>query len=265
MPGMKKGNMDLRISLVQPKLFWEDHLKNRDHLTNLVKGIKKNESDVIILPEMFATGFTMQALDVAEEMKGESLSWMSDMAKSKNSAVTGSLVIKEGKNFYNRLIWMQPGGEIFTYDKRHLFRMANEHEIYTPGKKRIIIEWKGWRICPLVCYDLRFPVWSRNANEYDLLLYVANWPSRRKFAWQQLLVARAIENQCYVAGVNRVGKDGNGIAYPGLSVVLDPAGETLKKFGSSENVTTVKLDKPALENYRKSFPVMMDADKFVIK
>jgi predicted amidohydrolase len=214
---------------------------------------------------MFTTGFTMNASEHAESMEGDTLLWMKGIAAEKNSVVCGSIIVVERKKFYNRLLWVQPDGQVHFYDKRHLFRMAGEHKTFSGGNKKLIVEWKGWRICPMVCYDLRFPVWSRNVNDYDLLLYVANWPQRRKYAWNQLLIARAIENQCYVAGVNRVGLDGQNITYSGDSVVLDPLGQkrsSLKTLATA--IETVTLNGKTLSELRKEFPVLMDADQFKI-
>jgi omega-amidase len=261
-----KQMKNLRITFVQSPLFWEAPEKNRAHFDKLLARLYKSSTDVILLPEMFTTGFTMNAGSVSETMKGHSVEWMHKVAMGKNAVVCGSLVIRDRGRYYNRFIWMQPDGKHFHYDKRHLFRMAREHNTYSPGTKRLIVEWRGWRICPLVCYDLRFPVWSRNRDEFDLLIYVANWPEKRRFAWSQLLIARAIENQCYVAGLNRVGVDGKGIPYTGDSVVLDPVGMKISSTKPSKtSVETVVLSMRKLEDLRKQFPVMMDADKFMIR
>lgn len=255
----------LKITLVQTELEWENAPANFREFNKILRGIRKNKTDIILLPEMFTTGFTMNAKKVAEKMNGASVQWMRELAAKKNAAVCGSLVIEDKKKFYNRLVWMRPDGTYEYYDKRHLFRMANEHQTYSSGKKKLIVQWKGWRICPLVCYDLRFPVWSRNTGDYDLLLYVANWPERRRFAWSQLLIARAIENQCFVAGLNRVGADGKNITYSGDSVVLDPFGEKISNIKPSKvQIETIKLDPKTLLDARKHFPVMMDRDRFRI-
>jgi omega-amidase len=255
----------LKITLVQTELEWENAPANLKRFNKILQGIGKNKTDIILLPEMFTTGFTMNAKQLAERMDGESVQWMRELAAKKNAVVCGSLVIEDKKKFYNRLVWMRPDGTYEYYDKRHLFRMANEHLTYSSGKKKLIVEWKGWKICPLVCYDLRFPVWSRNTGDYDLLLYVANWPERRRYAWSQLLIARAIENQCFVAGLNRVGVDGKNISYTGDSVVLDPFGEKSSRIKPAKvQVETVKLDPKVLLNARKNFPVMMDKDRFRI-
>lgn len=256
----------LRITLVQSTLLWEDPEGNRMLMQELLRPIRKNSTDVIVLPEMFTSGFTMNASRVAETMNGKSTSWMIEMAKTKNAVVCGSLVIQEKNRHYNRFVWVQPDGQIYHYDKRHLFRMAEEQSTYTGGKKRIILTYKGWRICPQICYDLRFPVWSRNRNDYDLLLYVANWPERRRNAWMKLLPARAIENQCYVVAVNRVGVDGKNIVYAGDSIAYDMWGEPLTDIKPYKgSVVTLSLDTKALLLARKTFPVGLDADDFSLR
>lgn len=255
----------LKITLLQTTLHWENPEKNREHFGKLIREIRKGSTDLILLPEMFTTGFTMDAAALAEKPGGVTMQWMHEMAQQKNAVICGSIIIKERGHFYNRLLWMPPDGNYSQYDKRHLFRMAGEHQTYTPGKKRLIVTLKGWRICPLICYDLRFPVWSRNCSEFDLLLYVTNWPKRRRFPWSSLLVARAIENQCYVAGLNRVGSDGKNIEYSGDSVVLDPIGQPLSHFRPGKSSTeTVRLEMKKLQQLRKEFPVMLDADRFRI-
>lgn len=257
---------DLIITYVQSNLYWENPIINREHFDNLINQISEN-TDVIILPEMFSSGFTMNPKLIAEPSNGETLQWMLKKAKQKNCVITGSVSVKENDNYYNRLYWVTPNGEISTYNKRHLFQMGNEHHHYTAGTEKIIVEHKGWRICPLICYDLRFPVWARNTKEntYDLLIYVANWPEIRSYPWKQLLIARAIENQAYVIGVNRVGQDGNGIAHSGDSSVLNPKGELLSLMNASqERVETVKLSRQYLIEFRKVFPVLSDSDTFKV-
>ncbi len=256
---------DLKVTLVQSSLIWEEADANRNHFSKLLKVIRKNSTHLILLPEMFTTGFTMAAELVAETMNGPSVQWMRDLAKSKNAVVCGSLVIQEKNNYFNRLIWARPDGDLLHYDKRHLFRMANEHKTYAPGKRKLVVDLNGWNVCPLVCYDLRFPVWSRSKGDIDLLIYVANWPERRSYAWKQLLIARAIENQCYVCGLNRVGVDGKDIPYSGDSVVLDPLGMPLTAIKyKKESVTTITLSKKKLSDLRKVFPVAMDSDNYKI-
>ena len=225
----------------------------------------KGEPNVIVLPEMFSTGFTMNAKNVAEQPNGPTAQWMGRMARETGALIVGSVVIEEDKKFFNRLLWVQPDGRTKSYDKRHLFRMANEHHIYTSGKARMIEDWKGWKICPLICYDLRFPVWSRNAGlDYDVLIYVANWPAARVSAWDALLKARAIENLCYSIGVNRTGKDGNDIAYTGHSAVIDFKGDYLFQAKDQSMVSSVELDYGALQSFREKFPAHEDADMFTI-
>lgn len=256
---------DLKITLVQASLTWEAPHTNLKHLGELINSIRKNSTHLILLPEMFSTGFTMNAEKVAHSMKGEEVAWMLNFAKQKNAVICGSLVISEKGKYYNRLIWAQPDGKVLHYDKRHLFRMAEEHKTYSSGQKKLIVTLQGWKICPLVCYDLRFPVWSRTKGEVDLMFYVANWPERRSYPWKQLLIARAIENQCFVAGLNRVGDDGKEIAYVGDSVALDPLGMPVSDIPlKKESVTTITLSKKQLLDLRKSFPVMKDNDNFKI-
>ncbi|MCC6837611.1 MAG: amidohydrolase, partial [Bacteroidia bacterium] len=221
---------DLKITIIQSALYWENIDWNLEQFAKKIDSIKE-QTDLIILPEMFTTGFTMQPELLAEGMNGKALAWMKVHAQKKQCVITGSFVCEENGNYYNRLVWMRADGSYATYDKRHLFTMANEDKHYTAGSKKIIEEIKGWKICPLICYDLRFPVWARNKNDnrYDLLIYVANWPERRNHPWKTLLLARSIENQCYVAGVNRVGNDGNEIYHSGDSAVINFKGEILSK------------------------------------
>jgi len=256
---------DLKITLLQTTLFWEQAEANRAHFSRKLKEVRKNSTNLILLPEMFTTGFTMNAKLVAESMDGPSVSWMLEIAENKNAVVCGSLVIKEKNKYYNRLIWARPDGKIDYYDKRHLFRMAKEEKVYEPGKDRLIVELNGWNICPLICYDLRFPVWSRSKGDIDLLIYIANWPARRSFPWKHLLIARAIENQCYVAGLNRIGMDGNNVLHSGDSIVMNPLAVIVSNIKpNKEVVETCTLKYKQLEELRSSFPVMKDADKFKI-
>jgi len=259
---------DLRITIIQTKLHWHEPESNLNLFGALLGQIKKGSTDLILLPEMFTTGFTMDAAMFAEGMNGRSVSWMKNAAKQKNAIVCGSVIIKEKNKFFNRLIWMRPDGTYETYDKRHLFRMAGEHKTYTPGVKKLIVDCKGWKVCPLVCYDLRFPVWARKTEKenYDLLIYVANWPVKRNHAWKVLLMARAIENQSFVAGLNRIGKDGNGYLYTGDSAVIDPMGAKISNTASSKPaIETVVLDAKLLTAWRKQMQTPLDADDFVIK
>lgn len=264
---------NIRVTLVQQPLIWENVQANLYHFNEVLHPLKKGSTDVIVLPEMFNTGFTMHASHLAEPEGGPTMLWMAEMAATKRAAVCGSLMIKEKKKIYNRFVWMYPDLSYNTYDKRHLFRMGKENDVFSAGRESVLIEHNGWTFCPQVCYDLRFPVWSRNrlkklsetqvTPEYEVLLYVANWPKVRSFAWNHLLIARAIENQCYVVGVNRTGKDGNKLEYGGDSVVLDPLGEKINKLkGIKPGIETVTLDAKHITKLRQSFPVLMDGDQF---
>ncbi len=259
----------LNVSLVQSRIHWLDIQANLEWYASRLEQLN-TRSDLIVLPEMFNTGFSMEASRFAETMDGPTMRWMSEMSAHYQAALIGSIMVQDRGHFYNRLIWMFPDGRYEYYDKRHLFRMAGEHQTYSPGQSRLIINYKGWRICPMVCYDLRFPVWSRNRligseYDYDCLIYIANWPEKRSQAWKSLLVARAIENQCYVVGVNRVGADGNQIQYSGDSGVFDFLGQkcsTTERFG--DRVETVSLYKDQLSEFRQNFPALLDADQFSI-
>lgn len=262
----------LTITLIQTALRWEDKAANLAMLEQKIKSIEK-KTELVVLPEMFSTGFSMKPEQLAEAMEGEAVQWMKKMAQQKRIILTGSLIIEEDGNYYNRLIWMLPNGSYGCYNKRHLFGYAGEDEHYTPGSKRMITSVKGWKINTQVCYDLRFPVWARQAitddenaeTEYDILLYVANWPERRNAAWQTLLAARAIENQCYVIGVNRVGEDGNGIHHCGNSSVIDPLGNVLYSKTNEEDIFTITLHKKDLTDTRHKFPFLPDRDQFIIQ
>jgi len=254
----------MNITFLQPDLYWENPTANRAALEEEIFALPC-PTDLIVLPEMFTTGFTMNAAAVAEPMNLTTFRWLRQMAAHTNAVVTGSYVVAEGGRFYNRLVWMQPDGSFDTYDKRHLFRMAGENRVYAAGAGRLVKHWRGWNICPLICYDLRFPVWSRNIGlAYDVLLYVANWPAARRPAWNTLLQARAIENLSYVVGVNRVGQDANGHAYSGDSAVVDFRGEVLFRADDRAAVhqTTLSLDE--LRAFRRQFPAHCDADAFRI-
>ncbi|MCC6371897.1 MAG: amidohydrolase [Bacteroidia bacterium] len=259
----------MKVTLIQTELFWEDASKNRAHFGNLIDTIKE-QTDLIVLPEMFNTGFTMQPDKLAEAWNGETMNWLKNKAIEKNCVITGSLAIKDNEKFYNRLFWVSAAGAFISYDKRHLFRMSEESKLYTAGKSKIITAINQWKVCPFICYDLRFPVWSRNRFnkqnntwDYDVLVYVANWPEARNYAWKQLLIARAIENQCYVVAVNRIGNDGNGYSHSGDSVVINPRGEIISKTKANEqSIETIELDRAYLEEFRKVFPVGLDADDF---
>ncbi len=255
---------NLHITALQTSLYWENAEKNRQHFDKIISTIKN--TDVIILPEMFTTGFTMNTANVYEEMKGISVEWLKQKAKEKNACVTGSLIIKENNSYYNRMIWAEPNGKITHYDKRHLFRMAEEHQSFSGGKERVIVNYKGWRILLQVCYDLRFPVFSRNKNDYDIAIYVANWPMARNSAWKTLLQARAIENLSYVVGVNRIGEDGKSIPYSGDSAIIDFKGNYLQQAKAQEEaVISTQLSHQELVEFREKFPAHLDADKFKIE
>jgi len=254
----------LKITTIQTHLFWEDVQKNLVNFEIKIKNIEER-TDVIVLPEMFTTGFSMKPDQFAEKMDGKTVNWMKKMAALKNALMIGSIIIEEDQNFVNRLLAVHPTGEIDYYDKRHLFAMAGEDRNYTAGDERLIINYRDWAINPLICYDLRFPVWSRNLGDYDVQIYIANWPEKRSFHWNVLLQARAIENQAYVIGVNRIGEDGNGYSHSGDTCVFDPLGIRISNTNPNEgNVETVMLEKNKLEKVRKSLPFMQDGDKFTI-
>lgn len=259
----------LTISTIQTNLHWEDKAANLQMLEEKINSLYQNTS-VVILPEMFSTGFSMKAEFLAETMDGPTIHWMKKISTQNRVILTGSLIIKDNENIYNRLIWMMPNGEYGFYDKRHLFGFGDEDKHYQAGNKRLISSVKGWKINMQVCYDLRFPVWARqqphgnSGYEYDVLIYVANWPERRSHAWKTLLCARAIENQCYVIGVNRVGYDGHGIYHSGNSVVIDPLGEELYHMADKEDIFTITLQKEKLEEVRTKFPFLKDGDNFTI-
>lgn len=254
----------MKIALIQSSLAWQNPEKNRKKLGEKINAISEHV-DLIVLPEMFTSGFTMEPNIVAETMQGETIVWLKHLAKAKNVAITGSLVITENDNFYNRLVFVFPSGEVQFYDKRHLFTLAGEDEIYTAGKQKLIVEYKGWKICPLICYDLRFPVFARNVEEYDALIYVANWPKTRINAWDSLLKARAIENMSYTIGVNRIGEDDNKHEYNGHSQVVNFLGEYLMEPIEEKGIFIVELNKAELLLARKKFIFLKDRDSFVLK
>lgn len=254
---------NLKLAIVQASLIWQDPKANRDRFEKVISSV--HQQDLILLPEMFTTGFSMNSRMLAEPMTGETMKWMTDMAKQSQAVICGTFIVKERDDYYNRLVWMQPDGQHLWYDKRHLFRMAKEHENYTAGLARKIMPLKGWRICPLICYDLRFPVWSRNVDsQFDCLLYLANWPQRRSTHWNSLLQARAIENQCYVAGVNRTGEDENNISYAGDSMLISPKGDLQLTAGGKSGVFYTELNYQLLQRYRERFPAFLDADRFTL-
>jgi len=258
---------DITITIVQSDLIWEQPRKNLDNFDKKL-GTLKDAQDIIVLPEMFSTGFTMNVRQYAEDMNGATLFWMKEKAAGLNAAITGSFIFKSQNKYYNRLVWMNPDGSYKTYDKRHLFRFGNEHDYFEAGTEKIIVELNGWRFCPMICYDLRFPVWTKNRLEnekfqYDALIYVANWPEARKFHWQTLLKARAIENLSYVVGVNRIGPDGRGTRHSGNSIVISPKVETLCEIDdNAEEIKTITLSKSDLVKYREKFNVGLDWDDF---
>jgi len=253
----------LTVTIVQSELHWHDARANREHFQSTIAGIDA-PGDLIVLPEMFTTGFTMDAASQAETMEGESVAWMRYIAADTGASVCGSVIIEDGGNFFNRFVCASPGGDLVTYDKRHLFRLADEQEHYRAGTERVTFDINGFRLCPMVCYDLRFPVWTRNRGDYDVLLFVANWPSRRQFAWDTLLRARAIENLSYGVGVNRVGTDGNDLPYTGGSSVVDYLGADLANLGASAGTATVQLDRQSLVEFRERFAFHKDADNFTL-
>ncbi len=253
----------MKTALIQTSLFWENPNKNRVYITEKINSISQYV-DLIVLPEMFTSGFTMNPRTAAETMKGETISWLKEIAKTKNCAITGSLVIEENGNYYNRLVFVFPSGEIYHYDKRHLFTLAGEDKVYTSGKDKLIVDYKGFKICPLICYDLRFPVFSRNVEDYDVLIYVANWPKPRVNAWDILLKARAVENMSYVIGVNRIGVDENNLEYVGHSQAIDFLGNFIQEPHQTEEIFIVELNKEQLLETRKKLAFLNDKDEFTL-
>lgn len=272
---MKSPAETLTVALLQSTLVWEDKAANLSTFEGILRGLPGAE--VAILPEMFSTGFTMNPAPLAEPMDGHTVSWMKRMASQCTLVLVGSVIISEGGHYFNRLLWVLPNGEVGYYDKRHLFAYAGEHEKYSPGNRRLIASVKGWRMNLQVCYDLRFPVWARHSNpvstegrqqmfspEYDVLVYAANWPEKRRNAWRTLLLARAIENQSYVVGVNRVGEDGNGIGYVGDSLVADPLGSVVADAGNVAAPIIATLERKQLMEVRERLPFLRDSDRFII-
>lgn len=258
-------NSTLQFTLIQSHLHWEDPEANLRQFENKIKSIT-DKKEIVVLPEMFTTGFSMHPAALAEEMNGVTMRWMQRVAAENKIILTGSVIMKDQSKYYNRLIWMQPDAQYGVYDKRHLFTLSGEHKEFSPGEKKLIAQVKGWKICTQICYDLRFPVWSRQTKEnpYDVLLYVANWPERRIHAWKTLLQARAIENQCYVVAVNRVGEDGNGLIYSGDSCVVNPMGKVIYCQSQEEDILTITLHKEEITEARQRFQFLEDADGFVI-
>ncbi len=252
---------NLKITIIQPNIIWENPQANLHKYSQWFKNME--ETDLIILPEMFTTGFSMQPEKLKEKMDGPSIKWMKQMAIQKNASLVGSLIIEDNGKIFNRAVWVFPNGDIDAYDKRHLFSMGQEHLHYSSGKEKIIVEYKGWKFCPQICYDLRFPAFSRNQEDYDVVFYMANWPAPRHYVWKNLLISRAIENQAYCLGINRVETDGAGLNYRGDSVCISPKGVP-EFMGEKETFQTFTLSYSELHNFRKKFPVLADKDRFQI-
>lgn len=250
----------LKVTLVQPDIIWEDQKANLEKYDSLLEDA--NKPDVVVLPEMFNTGFSMKAPELAQPMDGKAVQWMANKANQLDAVIMASLIIEEDNLYYNRLIWMEPGGGYQTYDKRHLFSMTEEPKHFTPGQDKLVLSWKGWTICPMVCFDLRFPVWIRNVEEYDCFIVNANWPDRRSNHWRTFLQARAVENQVYTIGVNRVGKDGNDVYFSGDSMVVDPLGEPRLHLKHSEQVTNFTMDYEEITKTRRYMPFLKEMDAF---
>jgi len=254
----------MRISLIQPDTVWENKTANLRNIDDLISPLH-NKTDIVVLPEMFNTGFSMDPDRLGEIQRDETFRWMIDRAEKGNFGLCGSFIVSENNRYYNRFVFVSPEKEVWHYDKRHLFRMAGEHKYFSPGKKRIVFTFRNVRICPLICYDLRFPVWSRSRNDTDLIIYSANWPETRKQAWISLVKARAIENQCFVAGVNRVGTDAKGMLYCGESMLINYQGETIANAGAREATSvTADISMNELSEFRTKFPFLNDADDFTI-
>lgn len=253
---------NIKITLIQPDIIWENIQANLDKYLKMISEV--DSTDVIVLPEMFTTGFSMAPGKLKEKMDGVSVRWMKQVAAEKNASVVGSLIIEGDGAIFNRAVWVFPDGNTETYDKRHLYTMGQEHLHYSPGKKKTVVEFRGWSFCPLICYDLRFPVWSRNAENYDILIYMANWPSPRHHVWENLLAARAIENQSYCVGVNRTGTDETGLNYLGGSALISPKGFG-KFLDEKETTRTFEISYSELHKFRKFFPLLDDMDEFSIQ
>jgi predicted amidohydrolase len=253
----------LRVTTIQTSLHWENIPANLDMFSTKLEGLA-GQTDLVILPEMFTTGFSMDAAKLAEGMDGQTIRWLQKQSAALDAVVAGSFIARENGQFFNRFVWMQPDGNFQAYDKRHLFTLAGEHKIFSAGREKIVAQWKGWKACPLICYDLRFPVWSRNVEDYDLMIYVANWPTARSHHWRGLLLARAIENQAYVAGVNRIGTDGAGLQYSGDTSLIDFSGAILHQVSGVEDISTKTISKSSLQDYRKKLHFLSDMDKFKV-
>lgn len=255
---------NFKLTLIQTTLDWEDCEANRTKFSSKIENIDQ-DTDLILLQEMFTTGFSMNPQGVAENPEGKTLNWMQKQAHSKDAAISGSIIVKEKGHYYNRLYFVFPNGDYTFYDKRHLFSFAGEHKNYSKGNDKLIVDYRGWRICPLICFDLRFPVWARNVEDYDLLFYIANWPAKRIASWDTLLQGRSIENVCFTAGLNRIGSDPNVAAYNGHSAVYKPMGKKISTCNwESEFTETVTLTKKNLMETRQQFPFLRDKDKFKI-
>ncbi len=252
---------DLKVALIQRQLYWEDPTANRQQFSQDLTALEPG-TDLAILPEMFTTGFSMDAEKNAEQQASDTLPWMQEQARKNKVAICGSLAVRDKGGAFNRLLFVTPDGQVHQYDKCHLFSLSGEDQHYLAGTEKLIVQWQGWRICPMICYDLRFPVWTRNRGDYDLLLFVANWPSKRRVHWRQLLIARAIENQAYCIGLNRVGSDDNGLDYSGDSLALAADGEMLLDCAAESGIFTTTLSAEAMETYRRKFPCHQDADGF---
>lgn len=256
---------DLTITLIQTELIWEDIPANLAMFDGKIDRISE-KTDIIILPEMFTTGFTMNVEKAAESMNGSAVAWLIAKAGQKQTHMMGSVIIKDDNKYFNRLVWAKPDGEILTYDKKHLFRMAGEHKVFSAGNSHLTVEVNGWKLRTFICYDLRFPVWSRNiGNVYDVAIYTANWPARRAHHWKLLLPARAVENQCYVIGVNRMGKDGNNCTYSGDSSIVDPVGNIIHQQADVSCIYTTKLEYEKIKEFRETFAAWRDADSDAVK
>ena len=255
----------MNISVIQPVIIWEDKSRNFQNFSELLKPLF-DKTDLVILPEMFNTGFSMNTAGLSELMYGDTFNWMKSMSEKGNFGICGSFIVKENLNFYNRWVFVSGGNEIKYYNKRHLFTMGGEKERFTPGNAKLIFSFRGTKISPYICYDLRFPVWSRNTEKSDLIIYASNWPDARQNVWNTLLKARAIENQCYVAGSNPTGTDGMGISYTGDSMIINPRGEVISSAGKDHNTSiTSEISLKELNDFRKKFPVLDDADEFALK
>lgn len=255
----------MKISVIQPDLAWEDKSRNFQNLGKLISPLY-NKTDIVVLPEMFNTGFSMNPAQLSESPRGETFDWMKSIVEKGNFGLCGSYIVSDNMNYYNRWVFVSPDNEVTHYDKRHLFSMGGEDRLFSSGKSRLIFSFRGVKICPNICYDLRFPVWSRNRNEFDLIIYAANWPEIRRSIWNILMKARAIENQCYVAGSNRIGTDGTGIRYCGESMIINPRGEIIVSVDPDKECSiSAEISLTELSDFRKKFPVMNDADDFTIR